>query len=121
MAAVRIGEMGILVRRIVAVASAAIATAALSTSSGPAIAAPPVKGGALVLALGADAPTVNPDVSTGIPDQLIGCLLYQGMTKVSADLEIQPLLAKSWTVSDDGKTYKFELNAAKWHDGKPFT
>jgi peptide/nickel transport system substrate-binding protein len=80
----------------------------------------PVQGGTLILALGADAPTVNPDVSTGIPDQLIGCSVYEGLTQVTEGIRIQPLLAKSWTISPDGLTYDFQLNAAKWQDGKPF-
>ena len=31
------------------------------------------------------------------------------------------MLAKSWTISDDGRTYTFELNKANWQDGKPLT
>ena len=37
-------------------------------------------------------------------------------------LNIQPLLAESWQISKDGKTYTFNLrHDVKWHDGKPFT
>ncbi|MFX5718429.1 ABC transporter substrate-binding protein, partial [Acinetobacter baumannii] len=33
-----------------------------------------------------------------------------------------PRLATSWTVSDDGRTYTFNLReGVKWSDGKPFT
>lgn len=81
----------------------------------------PRRGGTAVIVLGGDPPTVNPDVSTGIPDQLIGCMVYQGLTQISADTEVLPLLAKSWTISPDGLVYSFELNKAQWHDGKPFT
>ena len=81
----------------------------------------PVRGGTAVVAIGGDPPTVNPNVSTGIPDQLVGCILYEGLVDVSADLKVVPALAKSWSVSDDGRVYEFELNRAKWHDGKPFT
>jgi len=82
---------------------------------------PPVKGGTLVVGIGADAPSVSPVLSTGIPDRLIGCSIYEGLINYAADFVARPLLAKSWTVSPDGKTYEFQLRSAKWHDGKPFT
>src|SRR4051812_46089116 len=78
MAATGVRTTGTLLRRLVGYPSVALAAAALSLSPGASRAATPVKGGTLVLTLGADAPTVTPDVSTGIPAQLIGCLLYQG-------------------------------------------
>jgi len=38
------------------------------------------------------------------------------------EFKISPQLAKSWTISEDGKTYTFELQqGVTWHDGKPFT
>ncbi len=81
----------------------------------------PVKGGSLILAIGVDPPTVNPAITSGIPDKQVGCLIYEGMMQATADGRPMPLLAKSWTISPDGKTYSFKLNQAKWHDGKPFT
>ena len=101
----------------------ALAAAAMGVAAGAhaQTAETPVKGGTLVVGIGADAPSVNPVLSTGIPDRLIGCSLYEGLVKFTSDLQAQPLLAESWTVSPDGKTYEFKLRAAKWHDGKPFT
>ncbi|QAY67448.1 ABC transporter substrate-binding protein [Paenibacillus protaetiae] len=38
------------------------------------------------------------------------------------DQGVIPWLAKSWTLSDDGLTYTFELEqGVTWHDGQPFT
>lgn len=37
-------------------------------------------------------------------------LIYNSLVKINQDLEIEPDVAKSWTISDDGKTYTFTLN-----------
>ncbi|CAN7671146.1 ABC transporter substrate-binding protein [Caballeronia sp. LjRoot34] len=81
----------------------------------------PVRGGSVVLALGADPAGLNPAVSTSGQDLMVGCILYQGLTTTTDKGDIRPMLAKSWSISPDGRTYTFELNSAKWQDGKPFT
>lgn len=43
-----------------------------------------------------------------IPQALMGNV-YEGLVEITQDGEIQPLLAKHWTVSDDGRSYVFEL------------
>mgnify|MGYP003704821907 CR=1 FL=1 len=48
----------------------------------------PVPGGTAILAVGADPATLNPDVTSGIPDQLVGCILYQGLTRVDANGDV---------------------------------
>jgi len=35
--------------------------------------------------------------------------IYNGLVRLNDSLHIQPDLAKSWTISEDGKTYKFQL------------
>ncbi len=104
-------------------ATVAVSLALATGYCSPSFAAdgPPRKGGTLIFAIGIDPPSVNPVISTGIPEGSIGCVLYQGLTRTSYDDGTKPVLAKSWTISPDGKTYTFELEKAKWHDGKPFT
>jgi peptide/nickel transport system substrate-binding protein len=48
--------------------------------------------------------------------------VYEGLVEyVPGSSEIRGLLAKSWTVSDDGLTYTFNLiEGAQFHDGTPF-
>ncbi|MBV8448112.1 MAG: ABC transporter substrate-binding protein [Hyphomicrobiales bacterium] len=48
--------------------------------------------------------------------------IYEGLTKVNGDGSVTPLLAASWTISPDVKTYTFRLLAGvKFHDGEPFS
>lgn len=47
--------------------------------------------------------------------------LFEGLVRVVEDGTVKPLLAESWTVSDDQKTYSFKLRqGVKFHDGTPF-
>lgn len=56
------------------------------------------------------------------PAQMVGGNIYEGLLRYDENLKPHPLLAESWTVSDDGLTYTFKLKPnVKWHDGKPFT
>jgi peptide/nickel transport system substrate-binding protein len=41
-------------------------------------------------------------------------LMYNGLVKLNQDLEVIPDLASSWTVSDDGLTYTFQLKDSIW-------
>lgn len=44
--------------------------------------------------------------------------LMEGLVSFNASSEIEPALAKKWTKSADGKTYRFELRpGVKWSDG----
>ena len=47
--------------------------------------------------------------------------IYEGLTRIGADGNVKPALAKSWTVSPDGLVYTFNLEAGvKFHDGAEF-
>ncbi|WP_437824121.1 ABC transporter substrate-binding protein [Tenacibaculum mesophilum] len=35
--------------------------------------------------------------------------LYNGLVELDDSLQVQPSIAKNWTISEDGKTYQFEL------------
>ncbi len=89
--------------------------------AGRARAAGPKRGGTVVIAIDSDPPTLNPDVTTSVPDVSVGSLLYDALTRLDENFQPVPHLAKSWTVSPDQCTYTFSLVEATWHDGKPFT
>jgi peptide/nickel transport system substrate-binding protein len=53
--------------------------------------------------------------------QMVAGKIYQGLLTYDEQLRPRPELAKSWEVSDDRLTYKFELQEdVVWHDGHPF-
>jgi peptide/nickel transport system substrate-binding protein len=49
--------------------------------------------------------------------------VFEGLVEYNLETyRMEPNLAQSWTVSEDGKTYTFKLRrGVKWHDGKEFT
>ncbi|HKN54527.1 MAG TPA: ABC transporter substrate-binding protein, partial [Amycolatopsis sp.] len=48
--------------------------------------------------------------------------VYEGLVRLDADSHIVPLLATSWTISPDRKTYDFQLRqGVKFSNGAPFT
>jgi ABC-type transport system substrate-binding protein len=49
--------------------------------------------------------------------------IYDGLIQSSASWdEVEPALAETWEVSEDGLTYTFNLRqGVTWHDGEPFT
>jgi peptide/nickel transport system substrate-binding protein len=54
--------------------------------------------------------------------QVVNGIIYEGLTAVDKDLRIVPGLARSWTVSPDGKTYVFKLApGVVFHDGSAMT
>ncbi len=94
---------------------------AASMSSAHAQTLTPQRGGTLVMVLSQDPPTINPNVTNGVPDKLMSCMIYQGMVDIGGGYKAKPRLAKTWSISPDGLTYSFDLIEANWQDGKPFT
>ena len=46
--------------------------------------------------------------------------IYQGLTRIRPDLSVEPCLAESWEISEDGLTYTFKLRpGVNFHDGTP--
>lgn len=86
---------------------------------------PPVTkniGGTVTISQETEPANLNPLIWATTSDTNVSNLIFDSLVKPNEKLELQPSLAKSWTVSPDGKVYTFELNAnVKWHDGVAFT
>lgn len=76
----------------------------------------------LVLESSADAVVLNPILSADSASSQIESFVFDSLVQVNDKLEFEPSLASSWSVSDGGLTWRFNLvHNAKWHDGVPFT
>lgn len=77
----------------------------------------------LVLAMQLE-PTPGLDPTAGAASAIAEVSLYnifETLTKVNPESRITPLLAESWTVSPDLKTYTFKLRRGiQFHNGEPF-
>src|SRR5713226_1978667 len=82
----------------------------------------PKRGGTLTTILSPEPPILVLGVNNQGPTLVCASKIYQSLLKFSPKLEPLPQLAKSWTLSEDKRSYTFHLqDNVKWHDGKPFT
>ena len=80
----------------------------------------PPSGPVLVSAIGEEPRLLNPNlVPLDPPSRLLVQSTAQGLLKLNAAGEIEPALAQSWIVSDDGLRYTFRLRRTTWSDGSP--
>ena len=83
--------------------------------------AQPQRGGTLVFALGIPVTTTDPGIGSGSLVQTIRKVMYESLVWMTEEGEIKPLLAVSWMLSTDKKTWTFKLRqGVKFHDGTPF-
>ena len=76
----------------------------------------------LVVGQIAEPKSLDPDAVTAVNDFRIVFNIYDGLVRYKhGTLEVEPALAKSWDISDDGLNYTFHLrDGVKFHDGTPF-
>ena len=102
----------------VAIAAVAVASAALffnSTSENPQSDSEK----SLTLANYRDIRDLNPHLYSG--EIFAQNLLFESLVHLGQNGEIEPWLATNWTVSEDGKTYRFTLrDNVTFSDGTPF-
>ncbi|MSQ15011.1 MAG: hypothetical protein EXR50_04005 [Dehalococcoidia bacterium] len=83
----------------------------------------PVKGGTVVYGAAADAKSLNPILISDANSRTVSNLIFEGLVATDAKTGApKPMLAESWSVSDEGLRYTFKIrDGVKWHDGTPVT
>ncbi len=100
--------------------TALIAPLAASLAPGFALAQP--KKDTLVLAMTLEPPGLDPTAGAAAAiAEVVQYNVLETLTKIRSDSSIAPLLAQSWTVTPDNKTWAFKLRpGVKFQNGEPF-
>lgn len=82
----------------------------------------PRQGGTVSIAIDSDPENMNPLIlPTGVVRPIFETM-FNALVRSDANMEWEPDLATSWTVSGDTRTVTFNLrDDVKWHDGEPLT
>lgn len=83
----------------------------------------PIPGGTVIAGIGAaDVPGLNTQMTSISDALLIAPVWADGLITYNSDGNRVPRMAESWTISDDGLVYTFDIReGVKWSDGEPFT
>jgi peptide/nickel transport system substrate-binding protein len=82
----------------------------------------PARGGTAVEALVGAAGVLNPLFEADATTRDIDSVIYQGLTTIDAQQNVIGLLASTWTISPNHRSYTFTVrDGIKWADGVPFT
>jgi len=76
----------------------------------------------VVIALTLEPPGLDPTASAASSiAEIVQYNLFETLTKINSDGSVSPLLAESWEVGTDLKTFTFKLRRnVKFHNGEPF-
>ncbi|HOA93475.1 MAG TPA: ABC transporter substrate-binding protein [Quisquiliibacterium sp.] len=83
--------------------------------------AQPKTGGTIAVGLAQDPAIVDPIRTGTFTERQLSTPVYEGLFDIDPKGQAVPLLAESYTVSDDLKTWRMKLRpGVKFHDGTPF-
>src|SRR3954466_1897196 len=101
----------------------AAAALALLAAAPLALADAPKQGGSAVITFNNDLTTLDPQVGYDWQNWSVIKSIFDGLMDYKpGSTELEPDLAQSYTISDDGLTYTFTLrNGIKFHNGRPVT
>lgn len=84
--------------------------------------AQPPSGPTFVSASIAEPATLLPVLASDSASHEVIGKVFNGLVRYNPDLIIEPELAESWRISEDGREIRFFLRKdVRWHDGAPFT
>lgn len=79
-------------------------------------------GGTLIAAQGAEPDRLDPHLTSAFASFQVLENVYDTLVQPGPDLTMEPALAESWEISDDGLTWTFALrDGVLFHNGRPFT
>lgn len=83
----------------------------------------PATGGTFIEGMVGRPNFLNPLLSDPYPvDREINNLIFDGLVRYNEEGQLEPALAREWSVSEDGLTFTFTLeDGLTWHDGQPVT
>lgn len=101
---------------------AVLTAMALSVAGAGTVALAQTPPNVLIVGQIAEPQSLDPHTVTATNDFRILVNIYDGLVRYKdGTLEVEPALAESWTISDDGKTYTFKLRqGVQFHDGSDF-
>lgn len=80
------------------------------------------QGGTFIMAMSGEPQSLVGFLATDTNASMIANNVFSKLVSLNPDMTPRPDLAESWTVSEDGLTYTFNLvTDARWHDGQPVT
>ncbi|MEK9968355.1 MAG: ABC transporter substrate-binding protein [Ferrovibrio sp.] len=76
----------------------------------------------LVMAMTLEPPGLDPTIAPAAAiGEVVHYNIFEGLTKIAENAQVQPLLADSWTVSPDMRVFTFKLKSGvKFSDGTTF-
>lgn len=79
-------------------------------------------GGTLTVRLANDLQSLDPYLTSGFTESNVLRHVFEGLVTLNDELEIIPMLAEEWEVSEDGTVYTFSLRQnVTFHDGSDLT
>ena len=88
----------------------------------PSVQSAPKKGGTVTIIGTVNPRHFNAAVQSGVATMEPGAQLFATLLRIDGEFKTHPYLAKSWKISDDGKTVTLNMvKGAKFHDGHDIT